>query len=275
VSFEYGNFTTQQIGEIWIRTNIDDQLKSKRSKTIELNTRVYQMNILPNNILLICGRNSINLYDKYFKLIKTINKINNIAIKPYFVSTNENDRVFISEMTNTRIIVTDLDLNFIKYSQSSFLSSCYASAFKDDYLYVCDFIDSKICRFESDIEERVYFKLDRPPWDIKILNNTACVGDGDQFQNYSFSFYSLNDNSFSLLKRYDRLFGSTLAYNGYFYHLLNTSKIFYIYNDKGEFLKRISTNAFDDIDRSIGGDIVYLNGNFLVSTINSRKIIVL
>ena len=71
---------------------------------------------LPNGNLVIASRKSkvLKIYDSEFKLIKTVDKINNKTFKPQYLTSNGKNSIYITDGLNIHIIQTDLDFNFIK-----------------------------------------------------------------------------------------------------------------------------------------------------------------
>jgi hypothetical protein len=124
-----------------------NRIKKEKSNTIEIDAPCTNICILPNNCLV-----SVNYYDKSlilynheFKQIKKIDKINeNQNFRPFNIElNNQNQQLYISDMTNNQIIVTDIDLNFIKTfgskgSADDQFNVPAGICYKNDHFYVCD-----------------------------------------------------------------------------------------------------------------------------------------
>ena len=124
--------------------------------------------MLSNNRLLVLNylNDKVNdltqfftIHDKNFNLIEKIDKTNGessdeieeIAINP------EMEELFLLDANNDRIIVTDFELNFIKYfgshcdKDNQFDCPC-GLCFKNGYLYVSDTGNERIQIFNQNLE---------------------------------------------------------------------------------------------------------------------------
>lgn len=277
ITLDYDDFYPEWLGEINYKTNLRDQLKLNHFKEKEFSIEILSFCGLPNEKIAICGLDRtqtrcISIYDKKFKIIKTFYKINNEQIMALMMKTNNLNKFYICEPKNKRLILTDLEMNFIRYSVSDVLSSCCGNfSLTKDYLYVCNYARNRICRFDCELKSHVSFEIERRPFNIEIINNLACICEESQGRP-SMTFYDIV--SFKCLKRYEGLLGSTIVIDCSFYFLNSNGDKFYVFDENGDFKEEIKLNAFDGKNRK-GGNIAYFNGNIIVSTLKSNKVVIL
>jgi tricorn protease-like protein len=85
--------------------------------------RVYDLDSMPYDIcskddqIIISHSNDkcLKIYDKDLNFIKRVDRINGEVFKPLTVLANlDDEKFYICDNHNHRILITDLDLNFIK-----------------------------------------------------------------------------------------------------------------------------------------------------------------
>ena len=110
---------------------------------------------------------------------------------------NKNKReVYLLNRNNDRIIVTDFELNFIKYfgsrgDRNNQFDDLFGICFKNGYLYVSDNGNMRIQIFNQDLEFIKSVKLEYEPREVQISNSMLAVVSDD-----GISFYDLNNLDF-------------------------------------------------------------------------------
>lgn len=247
---------------------LKSRVKSKNFKEIELNNETWDICVISDNMLIVVCWDSLLIVDKTFKIIDRITKINDMGFQSYSVSCNGIDRIYISDWAHDRIVMTDYSFNFIK---STIANSPYGISFYDNHLYVCEPENKRIIKLDSDLQEISSYTLNDKPWQIKIINNIACV----KHQNTSIRFYNLEN--FFLVHKFEGHGGNITSFKGehFIEHSAENKKI-YLYDKYG--------NKCDDIDtcgygRLIPQDMYYginiFNNNLLLTTQASNKLVVI
>lgn len=271
------DFDSRCVGALWFKTNIIEQIKSKRFNEVKVKYEPKRLCEIPENRLLIsCVINDqkrcLSVYDDNYKLVRTITTINNKEINPSFLSTDGKSRIFISELTPKRVIMTDLEFNFIKYYESdiSFPSTGF-SFYYNENLYVCNYKRSKIRQFDMSFNVKADYLLERRPLSLHILNNVVMINE-EYHGSYSVAFFDLTD--FNIIKRHDGVLGSVVPHMLFFYLLTTDGKCFKIFNLCGDLIEEIRVEYFEKEERK-GGAFCYFNGNLVIASSKSRKLLII
>ncbi len=141
---------------------------------------------------------ALKIYDKEFKLIKTIDKINNQTFSPLYLTSNGKNSIYITNYIENQIIQTDLDFNFIKQfggkgSTNQQLDYPRGITFHENSIYVCDVNNNRIQKLSEDLIYQESYPLNFKPRNIKIIINVACIR---SFDEPIISLYQLNPFSF-------------------------------------------------------------------------------
>ena len=142
---------------------------------------------LTNGSLVIASLESkaLQIYDKEFKLIKTIDKINNQTFVPLYLASNDKKSVYLTDWIGHKIIQTDFDFNFIKQfggkgSTNQQLDLPFGITFHEDSIYVCDIDNKRIQKLSEDLIYQESYPLYYKPLNIKITKNVACIRLSDE-----------------------------------------------------------------------------------------------
>jgi len=142
---------------------------------------------LPNGHIMVscCDSCAINIYDYNFKLIKKVTTINSQSFKCLSSTTNNKDKIFISDYSKNRVIMTNLDFKFIKCST---VKQPFGLCF-NQFLFACSYGESKIYKYDESLDLIQTFSLTMRPWQIKVNDEKAIVGFTNLIQIYdSFTF---------------------------------------------------------------------------------------
>ena len=162
--------------------DLKDSLKIENKEYFNLDHHPYTAEVLSNDILIIANYldeeaidhiTNITVHDKNLTCIRTIEKINGEAFHvDGFAVNQEKGELFILEILKRRIIVTDFELNFIKYfgSPNEFRKP-RGICFKGGYLYVSDRGNNQIAKFDQNLEYVKEFETSCVPGQIKATNS--------------------------------------------------------------------------------------------------------
>jgi hypothetical protein len=193
-----------------------EQLKFKEAfehktyERFEIDTKTLDMCLLTNNTLLVLEEDCMKVYDKDLKQIKILpnSKHFDKAI------TNNADRIYLYCRGADTIEIRDLDLTFVNcYTDNEMLIEDLE--YHNDCLYVCGKYE-QIHKFTPNLVFIEAVKFNQNPFQIKILNNIACVLSSGHAH-----FYDIETSSFKPIYTYrsksGKEFGEIITYNNNFY----------------------------------------------------------
>ncbi len=145
--------------------DVSKNFKFQNYEIIETKFRVYDLCLLPNGDLLTAAFDQMNLvvYDRNFKLLKIIDKINNQNFKPISIYLNpETKSIYICDFQNHKILLIDSDYNYVKSigSQGNELfefNSPSSLCFSNNFLYVCDTSNKRLHKLSQRFETVIKF----------------------------------------------------------------------------------------------------------------------
>jgi hypothetical protein len=259
--------------------NIRDQIRSAQYIINDLEIRPFDSIILPNDLILFANRDDkkLTLCDENFRIIKTIDKIENRGFYPEAVAVaiDSPKRIYFTNRDSHEVIMTDLNVNKIKSFGSigqlndQFNDPC-GIAYIEGLVYVCDSKNERIQILHSGLEFCKSVPLDYEPWLIKGSSNVVCIERND---GQGISFYNLKDN-FSLIQNYYHGWGKISNLNGSFYECCVKKKRIYCYDEEGSLIDEINVERFDNIiSNSWDGYLFTFKTNLLMLCYNKRKII--
>lgn len=209
-------------------------------------------------------------------MVKEITKINNFSIKPFSISTNNVDCVYICQFNY--ILMTDLDLNYINKFGSSIVGSRIQELnnplymdFYNEHLYVCDAENQRIQKLSSTLCLKSTHYLDNiAPEDIKIANNLAFI------KSYETSnLYICDICDFKIKYKYKRSNGPLIYIENNFYQFQILLKKISCFNKLGLLIDSIDFNL-DELNQISSNDFIrlayYNNQVIITSTSNGRLI---
>jgi hypothetical protein len=283
VDFEYSN--NDEINEGLVgRINfinekcfmVRKKIKKQKHHSIKLEAPCNDICILPNNNLVSANYydKSLILYDQEFKKIKKVGKIKEAqTFAPFSIALdNQNQQLYITDIGHHRIILMDMNLNFIKTfgsegSADDQFNRPAGICYKNNRLYVCDVKNKRIQIFENDFKLSKSFQLDIESWLIKVNDTTICL----QLEKPTgLHFYDLK--TFNLQHKYDHGWCRISEINSYFYEFDNKSSKIYCYSDSGVLIYDFdTTNLIIDNLQSHWTGYIFEFGQNLFMILNKNK----
>jgi hypothetical protein len=244
----------------------------KKIQTLKVDFEPFSLCSLSNGNLLSCNNESLTIFDKNLKIIKSVTKFDTLSLFCFYATTNHKDKIYISNSEENRVIITDLELNMIKiigtYGKSNDqFDHPRGISYYESHIYICDYgnlriqvLDGETLEFEKQIE------LDYNPVQIKLANNVAVVG-----SLFSLYFYNLID--FSLIRKYDGHNGTISVLNSNFYEYFAFNQRFYCYSRSADIIEEIQTDGFNKSDHN--GCLVNHHGVYIVPSTEKRKLVII
>ena len=271
------NFDREVIGEVVL--NFHGKLLSRIRKQPQ---RAFELDFNPCNAcelgpdyMLCCDNNNKRLvvFDKSFKIIKSIDRLDGQQISTLGIITNNSNKVFISDYQSCKVHATDFNFRIIKTfgtetpgNDTNSLSHPYDLFYYNESLYICDCRNQRILKVNDDLIFQESYNLNYQPWQIKIANNTACV----RANNSVLYFYDLP--MFSLRYKYTDHDGPVCVYNSFFYEFSEKHKKIFCFDWNGKLDDSVEINlGVDALHTSYR--IAVLNEEFIISA--RRKLIVI
>jgi hypothetical protein len=247
-------------------------LKYPKFRTLNLDVEPYSICVLPNGNLLSCNYESLSLYDKTLQKLKTVSKIDTQSLFCFYATTNNKDKIYFSNSEENQIIMTDLELNKIKFVGSygkgnENFDYPRGLAFYKNFVYICDYGNKRLQKLNEALEFDRTIQLDYCPIQIKISNDVVFVGS-------LLCLYFYDIETFGIVKHiYDGHNGTISEINSNFYEYYSYNKKFYCYDRNGELIEEIQTDGCNNSNHN--GCIGFLNGVLVISSYESKKLVVI
>lgn len=255
---------------------IKEMLKFENCEKIELEYSPYCICALPNDSLLCSFPNyGVGLFDKELKLVKISNFLSNPVkekVNIWSCASNNLDRIYLADVENHEIIMTDFQLNEIKTVGSigdgglQFYDP--RLAYSNGYIYVAEHVNKRIQVMNDEFTFISIHQIDYCPRYIQVANKTALVA--------SFSprcIYAYDIDSFIVKYKYDGHNGSISVINSVFYEYDYHNYTFYCYNDDGVFIDKIQVNNFKNQSiQSYDGSLQVFNDALICSSHSAKKL---
>lgn len=236
------------------------------------------MCILPNGYLLSANYNQANLtlFDRHLKLVKKVEKIGDKPFYPMRLATDGDTKIYVTDSFCHMLIMTDMDFNKLKAlggggqgAGINQFNNPNGLCFYKEHLYVCDTDNKRLIKYSPGLELVSCTSFDFKPHQIKISNrNIACIRSNDPVSIY---FYDIHP--FKLLVKYDGHNGRISEINSFFYECDYMNSKIYCYQDT-LLIEEIDTSKFNcDLKKSIDGNLLYFNGDLIISCYNFNKFI--
>ena len=227
--------------------DVFDLMKNGNKQIFDIDFHPINIVGLPDNQIVCVCYDCIAVFDQNFNLLKNIKSLNDQRLDPIRIALNkEDEQLYILEKTKHRIILTDLDFNFIKYFGSQGkgnheFDNPFDICFKNHSIYVCDYGNQRVQIFNKDFEFISTLKTNYGPWKIKVSNLLICV----QCFMDEIHFYNLND--LSLHGKYSGATCGISEYNSCFYAFdVKENKKINFYDKNGDLKEELIIDSFAD-----------------------------
>jgi hypothetical protein len=255
---------------------VADLLKNGEKHVFDLDSEPYDICLKEDQIIMSHFFDEcLKIYDKNFNFINRVDRINGEGFVPRTVLANfEKKQFYICDNHNNRILITDLDFNFIKSVGSEGSDNCQFNGprdicFSGSKFYICDCYNRRIQVYSKDFDLVTSFKVEYCPWKIKSTNSTICVK--DIIQN---GIYFYNSNDFHLIRNYNHSSGSISQINSMFYEFNHRTQTISCYDENGNIKEQIILKGLDKFLTSVcDGAFIYYNGALLIQSRIDKKII--
>ena len=259
--------------------NVQDLLKIENKQYINLEHHPSEFIVLSDTRLLILNylndedtenNQCITIHDENFNLIRKIIKTD-ITVDGIAINKDKGELYFLHD---DKVLVTDFELNFIKYLGSENEDDTYEFSypsgicFKNGYLYVSDSYNNRIQVFDQNLVFVKSLNLKYEPKEIKASNSILAVASDN-----GINFYDIKSLDFQ--KKFDHKLedGLTLSeIDSYFYAFDYETKEVDCFDQTGDYIETISLNE-DDLYDDEDGRIILFNKTLLMNSSSGKKII--
>ena len=254
-------------------------VKQKDHEIIDLDYQPTSFYTLPNDTLAVAVyetkdfnmKKYLQIYDKEFKLVKKIEKINNETFSPRFLTSNGKDSIFITDVLDNQIIKTDLDFNFVKQfgstgSTNHQLDCPNGISFHKNFIFVCDTNNHRIQKLTEDLVFEESYPLKLKPFNIQIVNNIACI------EPTLGSVRLFNLDPFLCIRKIFSFAAPIAVFNSWFFIYTNESKSIQCYNLNGDLVEKKDMEIDENILENY--PMVYFNKHLIIGTRETKKLII-
>jgi hypothetical protein len=175
---------------------------------------------------------------------------------------------------NHRILMTDLDFNFIKSVGSKGSQNCQFNTpidicFSSSKFYISDHHNNRIQVYSKDFDFVTSFKVEYHPWKIKSTNSSICVVASNP---NGIFFYDSND--FRLIRNYNHLAGRISQINSMFYEFNHQTQTLSCYDENANLKEKIYVKGLDKFLTNVqDGAFIFQNGALLIQSWSKEKMI--
>ncbi len=257
---------------------VEDLLKNGEKHVYDLDSKPCDICLKEDEIIISHWDDKcLKIYDKDLNFIKRVDQINEEEFGPFEILANfEKKQFYICDNLNDRILITDLDFNFIKSVGSKGSGNCqfngpYDICFSNSKFYICDFLNKRIQVYSKDFDFLTPLKVEYYPWKIKSTNSTICVVANNQN-----GIYFYNSNDFHLIRNYNHFdfLGRISQINSMFYEFNHQTKTVSCYDENANLKEQITLKDLDNILVGVwDGQFIYHNGELIIQSDSEKKII--
>jgi hypothetical protein len=168
---------------------------------------------------------------------------------------------------------TDFDLNKIKScgekgKNFNQFDLPVGICFRNTYLYICDFNNSRLQILTNNLEYVNSIKVEYNPWTIKASKSILCV------ESYSpAGLYVYNLKTMSLLYKYNHDQCRLSEIDSFIYEFNLKSHKVYCYDENGKLEKEILLSETSNLTDNFDGALIYFNGKLIMTCYGKKKFI--
>jgi hypothetical protein len=258
---------------------VAELLRNGKKHVFDLDSMPYDICSKDDQIIIShCDDFCLKIYDRDLNFIKKVDRINGEEFKPLGILANfEKKQFYICDMYKHRILMTDLDFNFIKSVGSKGSGNCQFNGphdicFSNSKFYICDFHNKRIQVYLKDFDFDTSFKVEYCPWQIKSTNSTICV---EAISPDGIYFY--NSNDFHLIRNYNHSSGRITQINSMFYEFnqkFKKTQTVSCYDENANLKEETTLKGLDKFLKGVwDGEFIYHNGELIIQSKTQKKII--
>ena len=214
---------------------------------------VYDIIVLLNNQILMAhfSAGCLGFYNENLKCVKRIDKINGEKFSPIGIALQlKEKKLFLADNMNHRIIMTDLEINFLKSigSSGTGINQFYLPhdlCLHNYNLYVCDYSNKRIQVYNTELIFSKSLIVNYLPWQIKTSNSLLFV----QSNGNGLFIYNLND--FSLLKKFEHGQCRLSKFYSDIYEFNHQTKTLFCFDENANLKKETSITSVNENFKSV------------------------
>lgn len=246
---------------------LNKSLNNSNYKLINVNTRISDIAVLSNDYLLTANydQSNLTLFNKNFELIKTINKFSNqitnnmmrAKIYPLCLAVNNRKKeIYITDYSLHKIYIVDFEFNLLFTINANGVKGTFNGQFQypfgimynqcNNFIYICDKGNKRVQVFstcnEADVSRYEFIRLhqlDYEPYQIKQLNQLACITTYSKFYFYDITTFQLKINYRHHYGIICNLFGK------YFIEYDFKLRKIFCFNENGSLIDEFNSKLFD------------------------------
>lgn len=279
--------------------HILNEIKTNRYALVDyVGDQVKSMSVLSNNLIAICDKHAIHLYNENVEFIKSIETIeDHRKLSPKFIVSNYIDKYFIADVSDydekvgfmNKLYVTDMDFNLIKlFNLNDSIIEIKLISYFNGNIYLVD-VENLIYKINEndglDEYDNVIMTLFRTSQgnieNIVFLNNNRILVQYSK----AIHVYDLSNN-FDLLLKHDRCIGDNLlilqnlnfidgqydcSLRGLF--LLHQHEYFYYFDKYGNLIEKIGKFNFKEFSKYEIGCKLFFKQKFIFNLHGQKKLI--
>jgi hypothetical protein len=249
-----------------------------KTEIVELDVTPWDILALSNNQIISSNRSSkcITIYDHNLNLIRKVSKINGEDFESAGIEINEEEKtLFISDILKHQVLKTDFDLNKIKScgekgNNFNQFDLPVGICFRNNYLYICDFNNSRVQILTNNLEYVNSIKVEYNPWTIKASKSKSilCV------ESYSpAGLYVYNLKNMCLLYKYNHDQCRLSEIDSFIYEFNRKSHKVYCYDKNGKLENEILLSDASNLTDNFDGALIYFNGKLIMTCYGKKKFI--
>jgi hypothetical protein len=266
------------LGKLYLDKSVivAELLRNGKKHVFDLDSKPCDICLKEDEIIIShLDHNCLKIYDRDLNFIKRVDRINGEEFKPLGILANfEEKQFYICDMYKHRILMTDLDFNFIKSVGSEGSGNCQfrtpdGICFSSPKFYICDYHNKRIQVYSKDFDFETSFEVEYYPWKIKSTNSTICV------VGYSpDGIYFYNSNDYHLIRNYNHLKGRISQLNSIFYEFNHKNQTMSCFDENANLKEEITLKGLDKFLKDPwDGEFIYHNGALLIQSDSEKKVI--
>ena len=174
-----GTLSLDHVGHIFLK-HLSEQIKSlvekiRANDLISEETDVKFVDVCQFNdgyLASCCNENLLTVFTDENVAVKIIKMLNDKDFEPYGLTTNNADRIYITDALNDRVIMTYYAFeHIVSIDIQEPTDVCF-----DKFVYICtQEYTGKIMKCNADFSNMVVYGIVGKPWQIKVKDQKAIV----------------------------------------------------------------------------------------------------